>query len=142
MLLQIVLDTNVIISAMRSNRGTSFEILRLVGTDAGFEINLSVPLVIEYESVAKRATEGLDMRAKDVDNIISYLCEVANQHKIHYLWRPVLPDPKDDMVLEIAVAGQCEYIVTHNVKDFRGVEQFGIKIATPQMFLLMLGEEI
>jgi putative PIN family toxin of toxin-antitoxin system len=137
--LQIVLDTNLFVSALRSRQGASYEILRLTGQDAGFEINLSVPLVLEYESVAKRVVDELNMTAQEVDDIIGYLCEVAVQHKIHYLWRPVLPDPKDDMVLEVAVAGQCEYIVTHNVKDFQGAEHFGMKIITPHNFLMILG---
>jgi len=65
---------------------------------------------------------------------------IGARHKIHYLWRPFLPDPKDDMVLEIAVAGQCEYIVTYNEKDFRGAAQFGVKVVTPQAFLEEIGE--
>lgn len=140
--LQIVLDTNVFISALRSRGRASFEVLRLTGRDSSFEINLSVPLVLEYESAAKRMADELDLSTRDIDDIIGYLCEVAVRRTIHYLWRPVLPDPKDDMVLEVAVAGQCEYIVTHNVKDFQGAERFGVRVVTPQDFLVILGGEI
>lgn len=80
---------------------------------------------------------GLSLDA--IDDIIDYLCAVAVPHQIHYLWRPMLPDPKDDRVLEVAVAGECGFVVTYNGKDFRGVEQFGIQVLTPSDFLRQLG---
>ena len=60
--------------------------------------------------------------------------------EIFFLWRPFLKDPKDDMVLELAVEAEVEYIVTHNLKDFNGVEHFGIKAITPKEFLQIIGE--
>ena len=80
------------------------------------------------------------MALSDIDSILDYLCQVSNLHQIFYLWRPFLSDPKDDMVLELAVAAQCEFIVTFNKDDFKGVEQFGIRIVTPHEFLKMIGE--
>ena len=80
---------------------------------------------------------GLSLQA--IDDITGFLSSVAVRHSIHYLWRPVLPDPKDDMVLEVAVAGQCAFIVTYNVKHFRGAEQFGIEVITPQELLKKIG---
>lgn len=138
MKVQIVLDTNVIIAALRSRNGASFEILRLIGENMAqdnFQINLSVPLVLEYETVIHLHRNALGLTRNDVEALVGYLCGVANQHEIYYLWRPYLPDPKDDMVLEVAVAAQVDYIVTHNVKDFKGSEIFGVIAIAPASFL-------
>ncbi len=135
---RVVLDTNVVIAALRSQRGASYRLLMLVGTGR-FDINLSVPMVLEYEEVAKRLANEIRLSLPAIDDIIDYLCSVALQHNIHYLWRPVLPDPKDDMVLEVAVAGQCAFIVTYNGKHFGGAQQFGIGIITPAELLAQMG---
>jgi putative PIN family toxin of toxin-antitoxin system len=130
----IVLDTNVLIAGLRSAEGASFQLLERVGTGA-FEYSLSVPLVLEYESVAKRFARELGLTFDDIDDIIDYLCREGQQREIFYLWRPFLPDPQDDMVLELAVEASAEFIVTHNLKDFRGIEQFGIQAIGPGAFL-------
>lgn len=136
---QVVLDTNVVISALRSRRGASYRLLVLLG-QAGFEIHLSVPLVLEYEDVAKRIAADVGLSGQDIDDILDYLCSVGRRHAIHFLWRPFLNDPGDDHVLELAVAAECDTIVTHNVKDFVGCEQFGLRAETPGEFLRSLGE--
>jgi putative PIN family toxin of toxin-antitoxin system len=136
---QIVIDTNVVIAALRSRRGAAHRLLMLV--DSGrFEINLSVPLVLEYEAVAKTLLGQIPLAETEIEDVIDYLCSVANHHQVFYLWRPFLRDPKDDMVLELAVAAQCRFIVTFNKLDFQGVEQFGIQVVTPQEFLVQVGE--
>ena len=130
-----VLDTNVLVSALRSNKGASHRLLRLV--DSGkFEVNLSVPLVFEYEAAAKKSAP---LPPHDVDAVIDYICSVAQHRKIHYLWRPLLKDPKDDMVLELAVTANCDSIVTHNIIDFSEAKGFGIHILTPREFLRKIG---
>jgi putative PIN family toxin of toxin-antitoxin system len=140
MSLQIVIDTNVFVSALRSKRGASFKLLSLIGQSEQFEINLSVPLVLEYEDVANRQLNITGLSAEDVSDIIDYLCSIGNLCPIYFLWRPFLKDPKDDMVLELAVEAQCQYIVTFNQRDFAGVEQFGLRVLTPQEFLRKIGE--
>ena len=108
--------------------------------DSGlFEVNLSVPLAAEYEAVGKRMLDRMPLTEKDVDDILDYICSVANHRKIFFLWRPFLIDPGDDMVLEVAVSAGCRYLVTFNHKHFRGVEQFGIKVVTPREFLVQIG---
>ena len=114
----IVIDTCVFISALRSRNGASFKLLSLVDSQK-FTFFLSVPLVLEYESVAKRMSRGLGLTHSDIEDIIDYLCTVGNHRKIHFLWRPNLKDPGDDFVLELAVESVCDYIVTHNIKDFK-----------------------
>jgi putative PIN family toxin of toxin-antitoxin system len=137
--IQIVIDTNVFVSALRSRKGASFALLSLVGTNEQFEINLSVPLVLEYEDVANRQRSTHGLSGEDIRDIIDYLCTVGNRRKIYFLWRPYLKDPKDDMVLELAVEARCEYIVSFNKKDFQGVERFGLRVLTPQEFLRKIG---
>jgi putative PIN family toxin of toxin-antitoxin system len=136
---QIVMETNVLISALRSRRGPSFKMLSLIGKGR-FEINLSVPLVLEYEAVAKRSRWQNKPSWVHVSNIIDYLCEAGRQQPIHFLWRPRARDPKDDMVLEVAVAGHCDGIVTYNKKDFAEAKSFGLELFTPKEFLEKIGE--
>lgn len=135
---RIVIDTNVLVTALRSSRGASHRLLMLVGgTD--FEIALSVPLVLEYEDVAKRMPEVTGLSDDDVDDIIDYLCSVARLQEIHFLWRPVLRDSRDDHVLELATEAGCSIVVTHNVRDFAGSERFGVSAITPGAFLRSIG---
>lgn len=134
--MEIVLDTNVLIAGLRSPHGGSFALLEQIGSGK-FEINLSVPLVLEYEATAKEHARTAGLSARDVDDVIDYLCSVARHRSIHYLWRPVLKDLLDDMVLELAVAAKAD-IVTHNARDFEGASSFGITIYTPREFLAKL----
>jgi len=137
--LQIVLDTNVLISSLRSSTGASFLLLSQVGKNGSFEINLSVPLLLEYEDVAKRAGLVPGLSPSKIDDLLDYLCSVARRRRIFYLWRPFLRDPKDDMVLELAVEANCDCIVTFNRDDFVGCEEFGVRVVSPQEFLRLIG---
>lgn len=130
--MRLVLDTDVMLSAARSSRGASRAWLEAVLIQE-VEIALSVPLVLEYEAVLKRPKHlaASEMSAKDVDLLLNMLCAVAKRVKIHYLWRPSLPDPEDHMVLETAIHGQADLILSFNQKDFAGAERFGIKTAQP-----------
>jgi putative PIN family toxin of toxin-antitoxin system len=138
---RIVIDTNVLVSALRSNKGASFQVLTLI--DSGkFKFGLSVPLVIEYEAATKRLVSPGALSAADIEDIIDYICAVGEHHKIYFLWRPILKHSKDDMVLEIAVASRAQAIVTFNTTDFKGSETFGIRVMTPQQLLTEIGENI
>jgi len=136
---QIILDTNVVYAALRSKRGASYRLLSLLES-VKFEINLSVPLVIEYEDVLKRKQDTLNFSEIKIDQFLDYLCKVGNWHEVFFLWRPILNDPKDDMILELAVRAGCQYIVTYNKRDFEGIDQFGIKLATSKEFLQLIKE--
>jgi putative PIN family toxin of toxin-antitoxin system len=132
------MDTNVLVAALRSRHGASYRLLTLIGTGR-FELCITVPLALEYETVAKRSVHRSTLSHADVDGVVDFLCHVGKAQSIFFLWRPCLRDPKDDMVLEAAVAGSCEAIVTFNKKDFAGAFQFGIKILTPKEFLEKIG---
>jgi putative PIN family toxin of toxin-antitoxin system len=135
----IVLDTNVVISGMRSREGASYRLLLELGDDSRFRISISVPLAMEYEMALKRVP-GLG--GADAERLVDFLCEVGEKREIYFLWRPLLRDPKDEMVLEVAVEAQADTIVSHNVRDFQGVEEhFGIRIVKPGVFLLELEGE-
>lgn len=134
---QIVLDTSVLVAGLRSSRGASFRLLGLVD-EGEFEINLSVPLVLEYEAVLKRQAPALGLSDRDVDDVVDFLCSVGHHRQLFFLWRPLLRDPDDDMVLELAVEAGGATIVTHNVRDFEGAQRFGVAIETPGAFLRRL----
>jgi putative PIN family toxin of toxin-antitoxin system len=132
----VVLDTSVIVAAWRSRRGASFALLEQLAEDA-FEIALSVPLVLEYEAVLVRHLDSGRSKS-DVADLVDYFCSVGVQQRIFFLWRPFLRDPKDDMVAELAVAASAVAVVTHNIRDFAGLERFGILVLTPGQFLRQL----
>jgi putative PIN family toxin of toxin-antitoxin system len=136
---QIVIDTNVIIAALRSKRGASSKLLSLLGTGR-FDIHDSVPLELEYEDVIQRQRAHLGLSNQDVSDFINSLCALAQHHEIYFLWRPFLSDANDELILELAVSAQCDYIVTHNLADFKGIEEFGVKAITPREFLQIIGE--
>jgi putative PIN family toxin of toxin-antitoxin system len=133
----VVLDTSVLVAAWRSRTGASFALLTHLRA-GNFEIAVSVPLVIEYEAVLLRRVQG-DLSPKDVEVFVDYLCLVAKKQEIFFLWRPFLRDPDDDMLVEVAVAAQCDGIVTHNVRDFAGVERLGLRVFAPAEFLMKVG---
>ena len=135
----IVIDTNVLIAALRSRRGASHRLLMLLGSEA-FNVYISVPLILEYEDVTKRMIGEIPLTEQDIDDILDYICVIGRHQELFYLWRPYLRDPKDDMVLELAVAANCDLIITFNQRDFAGIEQFGIEALTPQEFLWKIGE--
>jgi predicted nucleic acid-binding protein len=111
----------------------------LLGSEK-FNVNVSVPLVLEYEDAASRLIGEIALDERDIGDIIDYICRVANQREVYYLWRPFLKDPGDDMVLELAVTAKCEFIVTYNIQDFEGAERFGVEVVTPREFLEKIGE--
>lgn len=134
---RVVLDSNVLVAGLRSRLGASNRLLSLVGTGQ-FVHAVSVALVFEYESAVRRPEAGVRLPPNVIDDVLDYLCASAEQQRIHFLWRPVLPDPGDDLVLEIAAHARCTRIVTFNVRDFRGAERFGVEAVTPGAFLRLL----
>ncbi len=130
----LVLDTNVLVAALRSRRGSSFRLLERLG-DGSFVPCVSVGLLFEYEAVLKRPEMGFALSPSDVDDVLDYLVALSRRQEIHFLWRPTLRDPADDMVLELAVAAGADRIVTFNTRDFAGSESFGVRAVTPRVLL-------
>ena len=136
--MRIVLDTNVIFTGLKSRKGASFLLLSLLPSKR-FSIAISVPLIIEYESVLMRGKLPASISEKDIVDVIDFLCHIGSKQDIFFLWRPCLPDPSDDLVLEVAVAGDCDSIVTYNKKHFKHAERFGLNVYDPQEFLIEIG---
>lgn len=104
-----------------------------------FDINVSVPLILEYEASAKKVIPQTRLNAENIDDILDYICSVAKHRGIFYLWRPFLKDPKDDMVLELAVESNSNLIITYNTCDYEGSGKFGISVLTPKEFFERIG---
>jgi len=136
--IQLVLDTNILVAALRSKRGASFKLVSLIGTGR-FQIHLSVPLVFKYEDVLRRQRRRLGRSLAEIKDFLDYLCRTAELHEVYFLWRPFLPDPDDDLVLDLAVNAGCSYIVTYNLRHFRGVDTFGIEAITAKTLLEKMG---
>ena len=134
---KIVLDTNVLFSGLYSSTGASHQVLRLIDS-ARLRPVISVSLLFEYEDVLRRHSEKLMLSNRQIEVILDNLCFLSDFQKVYFLWRPYLRDPHDDHVLEVAVASHTSYIVTHNIKDFRGSENFGIQAIPPQKLLEMI----
>jgi putative PIN family toxin of toxin-antitoxin system len=128
------MDTNVLFAGLYSKNDASHQLLLRLATKQ-LSLALSTPLLFEYEDVLKRNPAQLGLDEASIDLILDNLCALSQHQRIHYLWRPYLPDAKDDLLLELAVASNTKSIVTHNLKDFSGVEQFGVTAITPKNLL-------
>lgn len=136
--MRVVLDTSVLVAAARSRNGASFQLMSMLPSGT-FEMALTVALYTEWQAVLTRPEHLPPGATPDMAvGFLRYLASIAHLQDVHFLWRPFLRDPDDDMVLECAVAAGCRYIVTHNVKDFRRVEELKVQAITPGDFLRSL----
>jgi len=144
--MKFVIDTNVVLSALFSKNSASHQLLHWLFQQEQRVNVVSIPLVLEYEDVLTRL-ENLNryphFTKNEIGLFINDICAVSRHQNIYYLWRPFLPDPNDDMVLETAFNGNADYIITHNVRDFRNVpETFSIQPISPGNFLSATGKII
>ncbi len=102
---------------------------------------MSTALLLEYEAVARREARHLWAHPERIEDVLDYLAVSGREHAIRFRGRPLLNDPDDDFVLELAVAANVRYIVTHNLRNFAGVERFGIEALTPAQMLMKLREQ-
>jgi putative PIN family toxin of toxin-antitoxin system len=136
--MKVVFDTNVLVAAARSKQGASFALLSMLPS-ARFQLALSVSLYTEWQAVMMRPENlPLGMTLQDAKAFLRYLTSIAHLQDVFYLWRPRLKDPDDDMVLECAVAAGCRYIVTHNMRDFAGIDSLGVQAIRPADFLALI----
>ncbi|WP_105427717.1 putative toxin-antitoxin system toxin component, PIN family [Neorhizobium tomejilense] len=130
---RVVLDTNVLAAAFRSRSGASFRILQIVALRQITPL-LTTALLLEYESVLKRPEQTSIHRLPPsrIDEAVEDIAALSEAVDIYYRWRPQLSDPKDELVLEAAVNGRADALVTHNVRDFEpAAKQFGLRILRP-----------
>ena len=136
--MRIVLDTSVLVAASKSRLGASFHLLSLI-PHQDFEFAISVALYTEWQAVLTRPEHiPLNSTAENALAFLRYLASIAHLQDVHFLWRPFLRDPDDDMVLECAVASGSQFIVTHNVKDFKRAPELKVQAVTPSEFLTLL----
>lgn len=137
--MKIVIDTNVLVTALKSRRGASYRLISLLPKNK-FSLAISVPFILEYEAVLRRGGLSKGITQKDISDFIDFLCSIGFRQDIFFLWCPFLPDPSDDLVLEVAVAAACDAIITYNKKHFSNIEKFGITLFDPKEFLVEIGE--
>lgn len=136
--MNLVLDTNILVAALRSKRGASNALLSTILEGDEITWSCSVPLFLEYEEVLTRAEFVLETRRsrEEYGAFLADIASVVHPVELHFLWRPQLSDPKDEMVLETAVNASADAIVTFNHRDFRPVQhRFEVQIWTPQQAL-------
>lgn len=132
-MLRVVLDTSVIVSALRSSSGASNEVLRLVASRKLAPL-ATIALFLEYEDVLKRAEQRLShgLGLQDIDRFLAAFASSCEPVEVRFRWRPQMSDPGDEMVLEAAANGRADALVTHNVSDFSAAaERFGVRVTRP-----------
>jgi len=134
---RIVVDTSVIVTALRSNAGAAYQLLRSVQFRRLTPL-ITPPLFLEYEDVLKRPDQrqvsGLSLA--DVDGFLGALAALAEPVEVHLRWRPQLRDPGDELVFEAAINGRADALVTYNIRDFSdAAPRFGIRLMRPAELL-------
>jgi putative PIN family toxin of toxin-antitoxin system len=136
-----VLDTDVVVAAMRSPGGASAAILR-AARQGKAALLLSVPLALEYEAVCSKAEHRLaaGLTDRQVEVFLDAVIAMAAPVETHFLWRPQLRDPNDEMVLEAAINGQADALVTFNMRDFgTAPSRFGVEALLPREVIARIG---
>ena len=135
----VVIDTNVIVTALRSRRGIAQKLLRMIG-QGHFRLNISVALALEYEAVCKRKHLLPTWSDQDIDDLLDYLFTVGNLLPFVLRRRPILQDPGDECILEAAIQSNS-LVITYNKRHFAGAERYGVLVQTPIEFLRDLSAE-
>ncbi len=138
--LQIVVDTNVIVTGFMSRKGASYFLLQKL-KDERWQTNLSAALVLEYEEVIRRQPSLSHLTETEIQNILEDLCSIAiRHHRLPFRWRPLGSDPDDDLVLELAIHSAADFIISYNKRHLSAAKRFGIDVVTPIEFLEKMGE--
>lgn len=136
---RVILDTNVVLAAMRSRTGASHRLLMTLGHPRWQSV-ITPGLMYEYEDVARRPGSAPGLGPQDITNILDLLYRESQRQLVWYSWRPASPDPGDDLVIDAAVAGGCDFVVSFNERHLRGASRFGIQVVTPGEMLRLIGE--
>jgi predicted nucleic acid-binding protein len=132
-MMRAVMDTNVLVAALRSRRGASYELLRL--WRAGHWTLVLSTVVGEYHETLHRQAGVLGLSHADADAYLDALCALAEQRTLTTAWQPAAADPDDEPFVQLAREARVTYIVTHNVRDLAGARQFGVEVVRPAEFL-------
>lgn len=138
---QVIIDTNVLVAALRSIHGASFRLLKLLqNKDKRFKINVSTSIILEYEAVLKREIHRQGKDISIIDKFIDDIVSEANRYQVFYLLRSHLKDADDDFILELAFSSSADYIITYNTNNFNKAKSFAVNVIKPKEFLQKIGE--
>jgi len=136
---RVILDTNVILAAMRSRTGASYRLLMTI-VHARWQSVMTPALMYEYEDVARRPGNAPGLSPQDITDILDLIYRESHRQLVWFSWRPASPDPGDDLVLDAAIAGGCDFVVSFNERHLRAAWDFGIEVLTPAALLKLIGE--
>lgn len=136
---RVILDTNVIVAALRSQAGASFRLLMTIG-HAQWQSVVTPALMYEYEDVVRRPGQVPGLSENDISAILDLLYQRSHRQLVYLSWRPLSQDPGDDLVLEAAIAGSCDFVVSFDERHLRPAREFGIEILKPVELLRLIGE--
>jgi putative PIN family toxin of toxin-antitoxin system len=136
---RVILDTNVVVAALRSQLGASYRLLMTIGHPRWQSV-VTPALMFEYEDVIRRPGIAPALSARDLSAVLDLIYQRSHRQFIYYSWRPLSSDPKDDLVLDAAIAGRCHFVVTFNERHLRPAQEFGIGILKPLNLLKLIGE--
>lgn len=132
-----VMDTNVLVAAFRSRQGASFEIFRRLRLGEWTAV-LSNHLLFEYEELLKRQAPVLGLSLEDVDELLSAICARGEEYLLSHGWQPILIDPDDEPLVQLAIESDAFRIVSHNIRHLRPAVQLGVELLRPREFLAKL----
>jgi predicted nucleic acid-binding protein len=136
---RVILDTNVIVAALRSQLGASHRLLMTIGHPRWQSV-ITPALMLQYEDAARRPGNAPGLSAQDISAILDLIYQRSHRQLVYFSWRPLSTDPGDDLVLEAAVGGGCDYIVSFNERHLRPAVGFGIGVIKPTELLRLIGE--
>lgn len=136
-MIRAILDTNVVLSALRSRNGASFEIMKRFELGE-FTLLLSNTVLAEYEEILKRELVPLGFSHVWIEQFLDELCFEAQSFKPSASWKPALPDPDDEPLAQLAMESKIDYLVTHNVRHFPADRLPAVRVVDPKTFLDIL----
>ena len=135
------MDTNVLLAGLRSQKGASYELLRLLRAGQ-WSLVLSNTVLGEYHELLHRQAEAIGLAHIEADAYLDGLCALAEQRVLSTAWQPAAVDPDDEPFVQLAREAQVAYIVTHNVRDLGGARQFGVQVVRPAEFLVIMRKAV
>ena len=136
---RVVLDANVIVAALRSQVGASHRLLLTLGHPRWRSV-VTPALMYQYEDVARRPGHAPGLSPQDISAILDLLYQRSDRQFVYFRWRPLSPDPGDDLILEAALAGRCDAVVSFNERHLRVARDFGIEVLKPADLLRWIGQ--
>jgi putative PIN family toxin of toxin-antitoxin system len=131
------MDTNVLIAAFRSRQGASFHVFRHLRL-GNWTAVLSNHLLFEYEEVLKRQSQQLGLSLSDIDELLNAICARAEECQLSQDWKPILVDPDDEPLVQLAVESGALLIVSYNLRHLQPALQLGVQLLQPKDFLAKL----